>query len=1306
MASDKVLDIGFMTDWPDGSFHLNVVEKAKFGPVLEVRNGAYRYVRLDLFDADRPGSPPLKSTMDELGSEQVLEFMGVKQGMGARAGFITQGGFMQEYGAAPKLVPLPDLGLIKRYRLEIVGLAWSDIVGGDPVPNRYHLRRKFADFLPVTDWEVLVGATLIVEFVSALFIIAFDLHLLQEDEAYLRGFGESWRNSGTSKLPEGPSAAITLGMLAFRYGTKNTPQNAASAMIYDMTKAFIELIVAPDPSLTMTGPDWAIPSQYAKKIKAKVLHAREKLLARLLKHNLTKFIAKANVYVKVASIGIDSGEFYAHYQSLNQVNTVSNSLIDFRKDKTALGLNPTTLNVAVSEHFGLPGARFVWYRLPETGFAKQKAELTFADLSEATVTGMVHIDPSNVERVTITDLLLDGTQPLPFLIEVVPDVLGEDRSYPGVDPQGSIEIHQQVSFKNGLQPLLTAQRAGTGVLNVTIYNFDHYHLVSGTDLPETLRQVPITVEKRPPEVELPEGPFELQVGQEAHVPLKLLLANGVEIDSLDTLVGFIEERDHGKELVLTDITVSKTNPWTGEETPFTFPFTVVLRLQNDDGDLTINTGPGEHARFNAPLSDGYVDGFELYSLGDYLEGMSWGTSKLEILLEGIAENGDYQQFPQEQQPSLQIQVAPTTVELDLIPVDDPLGQNQLLIEGTDLESPLVGNFLLQARALDEVLYDSDDQAFLKGQLTSKILTLNEVYVQDQNEEYQRVPFRIRLEVGDQNIVEFALPDVTLGANGGFEAVTSLRDVLRVVGHGQTDLKAELLPLPPNEEDDFSAYSLPSIQILSVSVPPPLEVELSTWTDTLGANDLSSGAPQRELIHDTGTLAGRVRNHRPGSTVEVVMLIQDGQETDLLNQLNDQGQFTVDLTMQLGSNPISVFATKPINEHLDNVGPSSLAVDLVGAEPQAMNFPAVDIPLDVQTGTRYLKEHRSVGFSVRYARVTSAAVDDVIVGAPTDAITSALAQSYNEHTETGLSFIPDQIAGVHVLTLTARNDFAERYFQLPFLTEPRLIPEQLLLIPQGFFKPGDPTRVGNETDTIRIEMVVECTQRVVIENLSVGGPPIVNSLSNQFAEAVLADVGLVVGINTIQIQLENEFAVRTELVTVRRRANIWSRTDGSISIVRLPINATANLIDTTIRDESDIVQDRDDVASTTFTLPDQESSDIADLVTHSLDWWNNNDAFSCLVTISGTLTGPNFQQAALCFFRIDAAVNLSSPANQRLGDADNVPDNPPEGWSDDAWNSVNLIFDGSYYTQFVSREQTTGSGDPLPVLVFATSDPES
>jgi hypothetical protein len=1279
-------------------FWLDVKERIGSGTAVDVFNGAYRFVRLELYDADNPNFPPLMTDMDLLGEDQILKHLGVDQGMGGRSDYLTQLGFLPEYGAKRKTVPIPNLGWVKRYRLEVVGPAWEGFFGGDPVPDFYHTPRLdipvFQSSITITSWSGLITSTIALEFVMPVIIMAMgglDLYKAGKFLDFRYGherLGYVYKGGKFIKVPwvhppGGPNALVTLAIIALKSKSWNNAYSTFAALAYDVLQGIIELMVAPDPDL-----GWA-PAGLRDKLSAVVRRARQRLLSELFGNQLEKFIAMSNVYLKLLILWVETIELGYASVSLMEVATVHNVIIELRRDKTIFGPVSEPIVVNPTQPFGING-RFVWHRLPVTGAGEHEAVPVVVDTSTSHLRALISLDNDDREKILLTDFVrLDetGIEPLPLVVKVRPT--------PGSEALTSIRLgyFQQfldvllVDFPNDLSPLLVADQEGEGALTVTIHNDDLREVLPpGTD-PVTVRDIDLKVIRQPPQISFPDEEHYIQVGEQNALPFTVAMPHGAVFDSTQPFTAMLGTNSDDSQLRIAHLTVPFVDPWTGLVSDYTFPFVLVLTLSNDDG--LVDLGPSIHARFRLPepdIIDYYAEDFD--SLGDFFDGLSMGRVSLTFELDDLDLDAPVRDFQENERPEVTVLVAPTQVEAQLIPLDDPLGQNRLVLEESVVNGALTGSILIQASALEKTIFDSDDSPMLYGSVAPHELTLSEIYQRGSNDLFHRVPFQLELTLDQPDVAAFNMEHVNGPSEGSFQYTGPLHNMIQAVGAGEATLRVRFQPLPPEDLIDIQDYSMPLDLLLTVEVPPPLEAHLDSWQDELGTEAITAGTIGRDLIHDNGTLRGRVENHRPSSAVETIKLyLSSDPGIDLIadGHLDSDGNFAVELSMQLGANDISLEATKPINEVL-NGGPSLELLTLEGVQPVAEGVSDLSAPQDPGTSIRYMKRRNSVGLSAIYRRATHAevlvSIADVVSGnVSAESIAPGLPLSYDNHEETGLTYQPAAIAGVHRIMVKADNQFDQDQDNgVTITTVPEIVDDGTAIIPLGYYKPGDPTRVGFDTTAIRFEFLVRCATHVTVQNTTTGVAPVVQPLGSSFEEVIIVEVILAVGPNLIEVRVENEFNTIPRMYEIWRRDNVYSLRNASIYAMRLSLgdeDDAPTLFDVYQDDcwgpsYSDRVFAEDDVPSPgkTYNVPDDTTTDINQLVEYCA-WIIKSDINSHFVlSMSGDIIGPNYEKYTVCFLDSGQRVVSSSPYNDivAVGSTQNYsnPPAPPQGVSPDVW----------------------------------------
>jgi hypothetical protein len=1305
MSSDKVLSIQFGS-WPQSRFFLDVVEKIGSNISIEVRNGAHRNVRVELFDANRANAKPLKTGMKKSDNDKVHSALGCYQVVGARGGLITQGGFMKDFGAGKRIVPLPDIGMHQRYRLEIVGPKWNEIGGDSSVPYPYFIERPALFGLKFSRWEALFTTTLLMEVVQPLVAIAWDTRsFIKEDNAYLNSFGESWRSNGTSDKTEGPNFMTLAVMMIIHGSSGNTSQSSISALLYDATKAFVELLVAPNPLIT------GLPDNVKERIKQLVLRKREVFLRRIGSRKLEKLIAKANVYVKVASLAIDSGEFYAVYNSLNQVDTKHDAYIEFRKDKTAMSVSPEPIITTMGGWMGLPKAQFAWFQLPVTGNIHSQAVFKTWDTSNSSISCVADLENTNPERVTLTSIIANG-EPAPFtlIIEPIDSINPFDESLELIEP-GLVErtrLNQsfQLTSEQGLPFLFSAIKNGKGTLNVLIINHDHMSFYPNEQQSETVREIKFDVDFHRPSVAFIGDPLEIRVGDIRHLDFIITFDTGAIFNSRDAFSGNITIRNDGTELAISKLTLPVFNAWAGEETDYVFPNTLVFKLENSSEF----EGPGMHAKFNwpEPISTG-LENEHYNNLGDILEATSWGKAKLKVYIEGPLLSS-FVDFAPETRPQIEINISHTQLEVSLLSLHDPGGDNRLVIEGSEnVDEPLLGEIYIQITALNRPLYESDRDALLVGHASSQQITITEIYQQNPNGENERIPFRFSLffdNSGNSNdIVQFTAEYNTQFELGNFEFFGTLQNFIQAVGGGTTELKIHLYSLPDDIRDIYTEYDIPPIQSLIVYVPPPLIVELFDYTDAHELINLNSPGIRRDLIHLNGKLNGEIVNHQHwpngDNLSENITLLIDNEPHDLTPEIDQHGYFSVDISdIQLGNNHISVIASKPINYVVDG-HPNKKEENLVGVAPKIYGFENINLDYDSQTQHYFLKHPREVSFSVKYERSLEGDVSVIIEQdqnpAFTDIEIAELPPSFDARTYSDDTYFePEEITAQHTIRAKCINELNDGRadYKLVFNTRPEILnenSEDRILRPSSFYLEGDPTQVGFDSTRIDIEIIVRCTTTVNVVNTNANVNDTFN-VGDSYDAAITFSVNLAIGNNPIIVTVSNGFGSTSEEFHIHRRDDIYSRRN--VGILIQPQNRLMVDVNFYLDDENE--QGSNTTNDQVYIPGNTNESSLEEVLNVSFKWnFYSSEDKSCLIQCTGEIIGPNYEifEVGIPWFE-----SLATSGDIIL-DPETVPDEAIEGFDQEAWDIVNALFEGAIYRSFRTKNN---SGDPRYLVAVPRS----
>ena len=150
----------------------------------------------------------------------------------------------------------------------------------------------------------------------------------------------------------------------------------------------------------------------------------------------------------------------------------------------------------------------------------------------------------------------------------------------------------------------------------------------------------------------------------------------------------------------------------------------------------------------------------------------------------------------------------------------------------------------------------------------------DVIVADHPNHNQLQSFALMLTIDDPNVAEFFMTDVS---HAGVRSFThDLAQVIRAKGPGETTLRIQAVGLAEPLLIDQDEYAPSSIVDIPISVPQPLEVNLSQYSDAFYSTTGSPAAAQSlaamssiKVICDHGELAGEVKNHRLQSTSERV-----------------------------------------------------------------------------------------------------------------------------------------------------------------------------------------------------------------------------------------------------------------------------------------------------------------------------------------------------------------------------------------------------------------------------------------------------
>ncbi|MBX7211692.1 MAG: hypothetical protein K1X78_25520 [Verrucomicrobiaceae bacterium] len=440
---------------------------------------------------------------------------------------------------------------------------------------------------------------------------------------------------------------------------------------------------------------------------------------------------------------------------------------------------------------------------------------------------------------------------------------------------------------------------------------------------------------------------------------------------------------------------------------------------------------------------------------------------------------------------LPVEVKAATLEMTLTaaPEDagaaDAHGVRPLKLEYNWLEAEqkLVGSFALEVRrpaALGgRVLYHSDwDDAVLDMEFTDKVITISRLAVIDKQTQATSwvAPFGIRLELRDAgppgaSVARFWLPVSEQGlfqtfassqpGGGKLQVRRSLKQIIRATGDGDAELIVTLLP-PARQELMIDEYDMPpKPAALRITVPPPLEAALGTWDDEMFSGlDISAEGSAHEVIHNSGTVTGSVknRNPQPDTRMERVTLEVVGS-TGSIGPLGIEGPgppFSREISgLEVGENDVILSAWKPINQVIHG-GPWLATARLVGVLPLAGG---VLFPRALPAGNIVLV--RSVnGIAFSYGRATSAALMDGL-----DGISPMQPPSFDPVSRTLAAAALPARTGTHELQVVAMNDFGVVQGPALVLNAPRPIVNISADTSAVPHQPGRPFNVGNSVNSV-------------------------------------------------------------------------------------------------------------------------------------------------------------------------------------------------------------------------------------------------
>jgi hypothetical protein len=1175
-VSDPILNLRWLGAEAD-PYWLDVRENE--GPPVSVRvfNGAYRYVRLELFNADldppgplpdSPTSPPLPVSMDiddpslkdlvGWGAEFPLtNLWGLDQYISARDGPLGFGVF-PEFGAGKKDVPLDGYGWVKRYRLEVVGYSTLDDFGLE-APFRYHQPYQTGVLVDLTKWEALTLATLLTQVVEPVL-------------GTLLGRSKSW----------GPLLAL-VGLAVWQVLRANnmewnSPAAVGQAVVTVITKAL---------DVTNNDPLYRL-------VREEFLSRAPGGLAGAFIGRLGKMASGIGVVFDVATVA----GVAMFYVSVGQVRTRHDLIISTSANETLVRVTPPALSREVTEQFGV-NLLLTWTTPPSIHMPLPKT--TTVD----TATQILLARGSKVgTEIVLSDWAEaggDASAGLPLEIKLKPHQGAEGLVHAEAwDPRlGDSGV--AVTFDRTLFPLYVGDHVGSGQLEIFVANWD---LPNRFDTPGLTRSVPLEVRPAKPTVStLPR--LEVNVGERDHHRVSVSLtstarAGEPHFDSTTAFIGGVQIADDGSWLRARELEVFAPNRWSGEQELRALPFTVLLEHDGVDDQARV--------RFFEPESDElYTDRKERFaSLGDYILGRRSGTATVSV----IVEIADPQHFQAPAQPtSFTVDVLPTPLELEVSPAEDPLDDGTLVLEDRFVDGRLLGSFRVQVRARGAPIFDSDVPAQLRGTVQPNRLLVEDVFVEDEAGDLQALPFRIQAIIGDTSVVEFQVPESTpAGAEEQFHYWGTLEDLVSATGSGTTGLEVSLLEPDVPLADDQVYYDMPDSVTLPVKVPAPLVAHLWFWEDGYFTGseimDLSgSYAPNSQprmddLIYAHGRISGRVDHHNPDSASEEITLRVDPpgsgrQCVDLLDAdaVDEDGVWEQEVEgLRKGDNLIRLTAWKPINEIVHG-GPSIVECILPGVQPGDLEVLVQHVgPSEVFEGNpdggpvlpstepfedRIVVRRSLADVEVRYSRaIWARLIDDAVpiagglhypdpfeeANATRHLLTDQYGLAYNLRTlHTGL--LPNELSlgapVAHQIKVLAWNEYVDDEtfdWVSPSVTlfapDPHL--EVRDIAPDGPYR--DESHVGNSTTTVDATIRVGIALGMEVRD---GNGTELGSITypNPFSpppppdeELRLPPAGaLAIGENDFEVTAHNEFALRRIEIQIHRRDHIFETIAGRTKI---------------------------------------------------------------------------------------------------------------------------------------------------------------
>ncbi len=241
---------------------------------------------------------------------------------------------------------------------------------------------------------------------------------------------------------------------------------------------------------------------------------------------------------------------------------------------------------------------------------------------------------------------------------------------------------------------------------------------------------------------------------------------------------------------------------------------------------------------------------------------------------------------------------------------------------------------------NELLLDTGTRNYaLKIEHDAKVMRITEVIVPGGPHENDIQSFSLRFTIDDTNVACFFINQLPVHGERFYMTTKGLLDCLRAVGPGTTTLRIQAILMPSPLEIDFDELEASDVLEVRISVPPPLEAKLISYSDRFYGGPGSPAVVASlgsidafDVICDHGKLTGKVEHHNPNSTSECITFSLDTPEglrpnVDLIGlyaftNATDFATFVEGLALAGadGTNLITVEAWKPINQ-LVSQGPS-------------------------------------------------------------------------------------------------------------------------------------------------------------------------------------------------------------------------------------------------------------------------------------------------------------------------------------------------------------------------------------------------